>query len=218
MEVFNETSKKLLLISPTNTGSTSRLEACKQFMGHNCKGNMDRFCVVKKHASLNDLNNTIELDGYYIAIIVRNPYERVMSNFIRRFIRHDKMKEEIVFKQLEKYMNKQEYKKLPNQSDLLKIKRKYQKINKIGYYENLEEDWKTICEECNLPVEKLKILKPMEMDSNILNYIKTNYERNMKYRFEQRNKYNYFLDLNARKEIYEYFKEDFDNFDYDPDL
>ena len=75
-------------------------------MGHNCKGNMDRFCVIKKHASLNDLNNSIELDGYYIAIIVRNPYERVMSNFIRRFIRHDKMKEEIVFKQLEKYMNK----------------------------------------------------------------------------------------------------------------
>lgn len=218
MEVYNTNSKKLLLLSAPCTGSTSRLLTCRRFMGHNDNKNMDQYCIKSQHSTLDELSKIINLDEYYIAFFVRNPYERVMSHFTRSYIRGNNLNEQVVLDKLKSYIKNKTYITLKLQSNLLKINDELQSINKIGYYGSMDKDWEIICDECSLPIEQLKIIKPKEITDNKLRQYRMHYERTSKYRYDNRLSYNHYLDLDTKKELYEFFKEDFDNFDYDPDL
>ena len=212
MEVYNENSNKMLLINIPYTGSSSRVECCRKFMGLK-QG--EKWYLKEKHSKLEDLQDIIKKKKYEIVIFVRNPYEIFMSNFIR----YNKIEENNIKYQLDKWIKTNKWKKIINykQSDFIKINNKINLKVNIYYYENLEKDWKIACEKCNLPNEKLYLLNPKNLD-NESKYLKDEYLKKEKLRYDNRGNYNKYLNKEQKKLIYEYFKEDFINFNYESDL
>jgi hypothetical protein len=214
MEVYCENSKKLLMLNITNTGSSSRIETCRLFMGYKHK---EQWYIKEKHSTLNDLKNIINLDEYYIITFVRNPYDRVLSQFVRTYVKNNNISIDDFNILLKKYINDGEWKKLKLQSNILKINNVVVDINRICYYENMNKYWYEICKECNLPRDSLKILNPKNMNNDSM-YLNDDYAKNSNFRFDKRGNYNLYLNKEQKEKIYNYFREDFDLFKYDNDL
>jgi hypothetical protein len=216
MEVYNENSNKMLLINIPYTGSSSRVECCRKFMGLK-QG--EKWFLREKHSKLEDLEDLIKKDNYEIVIFVRNPYEIFISNFIRFNLKTDEKTESEIKYEISKWFKINKWKKFIGfkQSDFFKINNKLKLKENIYYYENLEKDWKKACDKCNLPSEKLNILNPKELE-NESSYLKEEYLKTEKLRYDNRGNHNKYLNKEQKKLIYEHFKEDFINFNYESDL
>ena len=62
----NDENKNILMLNAKNTGSSSRIESCRLFMGLKHK---EKWFIKNKHSNLNELSNIIDINnysGYYL--------------------------------------------------------------------------------------------------------------------------------------------------------
>ena len=103
------------------------------------------------------------------------------------------------------------------QSNMIKINNDILSTVKICYYENMNDEWKLICENNNLPYDKLKIKNPMSIWENH-HISKMNMLKIKNINMLTLSHYNGYLSPKHKQLIYNFYKEDFINFGYDSDL
>lgn len=212
MELYTESSKRVLLINIRNTGSSSRIEVSRLLMNYK---HGEAWYVKDKHSNINELSKILDLNDYYTVSFVRNPYEVFISKFRRIYERVSDFK--VVLNNFIQNNNswKQEaindnYKtKWSSQSSMIVIDNVL-KIDRLCYYENYDEEWKRLCEDCNLPYDKLKI------DTDIIKASNSN--SHTTFSVQKRGGYNDFLTEGSKRIIYNFYKKDFINFKYDKDF
>lgn len=148
-----------------------------------------------KHSSLNDIRNEIgdsKFDEYFKFTIVRNPWDRILSLYFwgiqikpGKSIQSNWHKDSFDRWIKTTFINDRLYNIWPNQIDLMTIDDKPQ-IDFVGRFENLQSDWRFICEKLEIK-DELQFLystkhKPFYeyYDNEAIAIVKKYYEKDIK--------------------------------------
>jgi len=139
-------------------------------------------------------------DEYFIYIMVRNPYERLLSTTIAH-----KQHENLTFKEfVYKYDNHNEIIMANEKVLILMLNRNY----KILYFENFKEDLNNVKEEHNIPYD-INGKQELIYYNNISNYDNSIYNIKLKNFKNKIPSYNHFYTDEMKERIYNMFQIDF---------
>jgi hypothetical protein len=187
-------NKKILFIHvPKTGGSTIRSILKKKYPSAKIISNP------WEHSSINDyIKEGYNIDDYFKFAFVRNPWDRLLSNY---FFRIQRLQSEetasVRFRDWVLNSKTKEGHSFLDTGEMYKTQLSYitlnktQKLDFIGRYENLQQDWNFICDQ--LQIEKQKL--PHKNKSSHSSYI------------------NYYNEDTVNI-VGEYFKEDVENFGY----
>ena len=176
---------KVLFIHIPRTGGTS-MERRDIFNQIAQKYSTMEYC--KKMAGLNPSMN---FDDYFKFAFVRNPYDRFASGVLRYSMVIDKVPKEKFSEYVVDSPNVfEKWRTSKPMHPYLTIDGKLDSMDFIGRYENIQEDWSKVC-------------KIMGVPDDLPHMNKSGYTYENIYTDE------------ARELVYEYYKKDFEMFNYD---
>ena len=147
---------------------------------------------------LSQAESLFKIDNFFIFTIVRNPWDRMVSWYCyHKHTRRHKLVKDLTFLDFIRYSIKStEPNKFKKTFKLIKQMDIIQDINKIsfiGRYENLQNDWKIICDNIKFPHHTLPHQKK--------------YKRTKEH-------YRDYYDDKTKDLVYENYKQDIDTFNY----
>ena len=155
---------------------------------------------VHKHASCSQISNYLGFNKFnklYKFTFVRNTYDLLYSLWCyekkSKTHKNHNFSNSITF---EEFVYHQISNRVPRQVDFLKIDGKIA-IDYIGYFEYLDKSIQYLCRRLEVPLQKIPQLNSSNRDQNSLETIYSN---------------------ELAQTVYEYYKEDFDQFGYSMDL
>ena len=110
-----------------------------------------------------EITNSDEMDKYFIFSFVRNPFERLVSYYNSK-INTKYFPKEISFKEMCRKIYKNERKRIRDRNflrhtrgcyDYLKNENGEININFVGKFENLQNDFRIICNKIGIPYQKV---------------------------------------------------------------
>lgn len=235
---------KFIFLKSIKTGSTSTysffLPYClpekkaKEYDSENLKNTKKQAGVykegivglIKKNKSINEHVNAIRVKkildnidcniwkNYFKFSIVRNPFDLLVSLYFYKFQLMEPIKKFIPFinaknlkehkKNFSKFLNNLHFFKLinnkPKSYSFYKIKNNYV-CDYLIKYENLKEDIEYVCKQCNIKNYNLINLKNHRSDTK-------------PEKFKYKNMYRDMYNDKTKELVYNFYKEDFEKFDY----
>lgn len=190
-------NKKALFIHIPKTAGTS-IEKFFNMQNKNCffqrkhihKINGIRFC--SQHLRYVDMKERLDnIDDYFSFSFVRNPYDRMVSEF---FYRGGNKKHKNINKWVKKFINRNDEDHCLAQYEFICDENDNILVDFLGSFENLNEDFSKLADKLNLKKKKL----PHERKTNV-----------------RKNKnYDEYLNEESKELIYERYKKDFELFGY----
>lgn len=187
-------NKKILFIHvPKTGGSTIRFILKKKYPS--AKIISDQW----KHSSINDyIKEGYNIDDYFKFAFVRNPWDRLLSNYFFRIqLLQSEVTASVRFRDWVINSKTRKGHSFLDTGEMYKTQLSYMTLNKtqkvdfIGRYENLQQDWNFICDQLQIKKQKL----PHKNKSSHSSYM------------------NYYSEDTVNI-VGEYFKEDVENFGY----